>query len=108
MTATMTTLGRVPAARRRSAKARRAGLARSAARAGLAHAGLTHEGDELPVTAACSIQGREDRVQLSLAPDEASQAPRSGGLQTGSCRLDPDKLEDLDRLGETSDRDEPA
>ena len=64
--------------------------------AGLAHARLAHDGHDLAVAAPRPVECRAELLHLRIAPDEAAQAPKGGGLKPGSHLARRDHLVDLD------------
>ena len=72
--------------------------------AGLAHARLAHDGHDLAVTAPRPVECRAELLHLGIAPDEAAQAAKGGGLKPCSHLARSDHLEDLDGGIEAMDR----
>src|SRR6185295_2124622 len=64
--------------------------------AGLAYAGLADDGDDLAVPGAGALESLPQLLHFAVAPDEAREATRSGGLQPRAHRARPDDLEDLE------------
>src|SRR2546425_12546550 len=72
--------------------------------AGLAHARFAHDGHALAVTVPRPFERCAELFHLSIAPDEAAQAPKGSGLKPCPCLASSDHFVDLYRRIEATHR----